>query len=75
MEAACVTCMVYVLRERGDWARAAAMSRELIAERTAVFVAEGLLGAIHAFEGKLELGAPAAHLLARHRRARATTST
>ena len=53
MEVACVTCMVYVLRERGDWSRAAAMSRELIAERTAVFVAEGLLGAIHAFEGKL----------------------
>ena len=53
VEAACVTCMVYVLRERGDWARAAAMSRELIAEGTAVFVAEGLLGAIHAFEGKL----------------------
>ena len=53
MEVACVTCMAYVLRERGDWSRAAAMSRELIAERTAVFVAEGLLGAIHAFEGKL----------------------
>ena len=53
VEAACVTCMVYVLRERGDWARAAAMSRELIAEGTAVFVAEALLGSIHAFEGKL----------------------
>ena len=53
MEVACVTCMAYVLRERGDWSRAAAMSRELIAERTAVFVAEGLLGAIHAFEGRL----------------------
>jgi DNA-binding CsgD family transcriptional regulator/tetratricopeptide (TPR) repeat protein len=53
VESACVTCMVYVLRERGDWARAAAMCRELIAERNAVFVAEGLLGAIHGFEGKL----------------------
>ena len=53
VEAACVTCMVYVLRERGDWARAAAMSRDLIAAGTAVFVAEGLLGAIHAYEGKL----------------------
>ena len=52
-EVACVTCMVYVLRERGEWSRAAAMSRELITARTAVFVAEGLLGAIHAFEGKL----------------------
>ncbi|MGZ8647964.1 MAG: ATP-binding protein, partial [Solirubrobacteraceae bacterium] len=53
VEAACVTCMAYVLRERGDWSRAAAMSRELIADGIAVFVAEGLLGAIHAFEGKL----------------------
>jgi DNA-binding CsgD family transcriptional regulator len=52
-EVACVTCIAYVLRERGEWRRAAAMSRELIAARTAVFVAEGLLGAIHAFEGKL----------------------
>ena len=55
-EVACVTCMAYVLRERGDWPRAAAMCRELIAERTAVFVAEGLLGAIHAFEGRLSSG-------------------
>jgi DNA-binding CsgD family transcriptional regulator len=52
-EVACVSCMAYVLRERGEWSRAAEMSRELIGARTAVFVAEGLLGAIHAFEGKL----------------------
>ena len=52
-EVACVTCMAYVLRERGEWPRAAQMSRELIAAGTAVFVAECLLGAIHAFEGKL----------------------
>jgi DNA-binding CsgD family transcriptional regulator len=52
-EVACVTCMAYVLRERGEWARAAEMCRELIAARSALFVAEGLLGAIHAFEGKL----------------------
>src|SRR5215216_4797270 len=51
-EVACVTCMAYVLRERGEWSRAAEMCRELIAQRTALFVAEGLLGAIHAFEGK-----------------------
>jgi predicted ATPase/DNA-binding CsgD family transcriptional regulator len=51
-EVACVTCMAYVLRERGDWARAEEMCRELIATGTAVFVAEGLLGAIRAFEGK-----------------------
>ena len=53
IEAACVTCMAYVLRERGGWARAAAMSRELIAGGTAVFVAEGMLGSIQAYEGKL----------------------
>ena len=52
-EVACVTCMAYVLRERGEWSRAAELCRELIAQRTALFVAEGLLRAIHAFEGKV----------------------
>jgi DNA-binding CsgD family transcriptional regulator len=52
-EVACVTCLVYVLRERGEWSRASALGRELIEAGTAVWVAEGLLGAIHAFEGKL----------------------
>ncbi len=51
-EVACVTCMAYVLRERGDWERAADMSREMIAAGSAVFVAEGLLGAIHAYQGR-----------------------
>ena len=51
-EVACVTCMAFVLRERGDWRRAGEMCRELIAQGTAVWVAEGLLGAIHGFEGK-----------------------
>jgi len=52
-EVACVTCLVYVLRERGEWSRAGELGRELIDADTAVWVAEGLLGAIHAFEGKL----------------------
>jgi DNA-binding CsgD family transcriptional regulator len=52
-EIACVTCLVYVLRERGEWSRAAEISRDLIAAETAVWVAEGLLGVIHAFQGKL----------------------
>jgi DNA-binding CsgD family transcriptional regulator len=52
-EVACVTCMVYVLREGGDWAEALKLGRELIAEDTAVWVAEGLIGVIHAFQGKL----------------------
>jgi len=51
-EVACVTCLVYVLRERGEWSRAAELGRELIDADTAVWVAEGLVGAIHAFEGK-----------------------
>jgi DNA-binding CsgD family transcriptional regulator len=52
-EVACVTCLVYVLRERGEWDRAGQLSRELIESGTAVWVADGLLGAIHAFQGKL----------------------
>lgn len=52
-EVACVTCLVYVLRERGEWARAEELGRELIESDTAIWVAEGLIGAIHAFEGKL----------------------
>jgi len=52
-EVACVTCLVYVLRERGEWPRAEELGRELIEDDTAVWVAEGLIGAIHAFQGKL----------------------
>ena len=50
---ACVTCMVYVLRECGDWQQALKLGRELIASETAVWVAEGLIGGIHAYQGKL----------------------
>ena len=52
-EVACVTCMVYVLRERGEWAEALSLGNELIASGTAVWVAEGLIGVIHALQGKL----------------------
>jgi DNA-binding CsgD family transcriptional regulator len=52
VEVACVSCLAYVLRERGEWRRAAEMCSELIASGTAVFVAEGLLGAIHAGQGR-----------------------
>ena len=52
VESACLTCMAYVLRERGDWQQAGAMSRDLISEGVAVWVAEGLLGAIHCYEGR-----------------------
>ena len=51
-EVACVTCLIYVLRERGEWARAAEMCRELIDAGNATWVAEGLLGTIHGFQGR-----------------------
>jgi DNA-binding CsgD family transcriptional regulator len=52
-ELACVSCMAYVLRERGEWNAAADMCREMIAAGDAVFVAEALLGSIHAHEGRV----------------------
>src|SRR5215211_33204 len=52
-EVACVTCMVYVLRECGEWKEALKLGRDLIGAGTAVWVAEGLIGVIHAFQGKL----------------------
>ena len=52
-EVACVSCMVYVLRECGEWAEALKLGRELIDSGTAVWVAEGVLGVIHAAQGKL----------------------
>jgi DNA-binding CsgD family transcriptional regulator len=52
-EVACITCLVYVLRQGGEWARAEELGRELIDADTAAWVAEGLVGTIHAFQGKL----------------------
>ena len=52
-EVACVTCMVYVLRECGEWAEALKLGRELVSSATAVWVAEGLIGVIHVHQGKL----------------------
>jgi DNA-binding CsgD family transcriptional regulator len=52
-EVACVTCMVYVLRECGEWKEALKLGRDLIGSGTAVWVAEGLIGVIHGFQGKL----------------------
>ncbi len=51
-EVACVTCLAYVLRERGEWSRASSVCHELIESERAAWVAEGLLGAIQAFQGK-----------------------
>ena len=52
-EVACVTCIVYVLRECGEWAEALRLGRELIDSDTAVWVANGILGEIYAAQGKL----------------------
>jgi DNA-binding CsgD family transcriptional regulator len=50
---ACQTCILYVLRECGEWAEALKLGRELIDAGDAIWVAEGLIGAIHAYQGKL----------------------
>jgi DNA-binding NarL/FixJ family response regulator len=52
-EVACVTCLIYVLRERGEWPEALKLGRDLIASGTAVWVVEGLIGGIHGAQGKL----------------------
>ena len=49
---ACVTCLIYVLRERGQWDDALRLCRDLIDSGTAVWVAEGLAGAIHGLQGR-----------------------
>jgi DNA-binding CsgD family transcriptional regulator len=50
---ACITCLAYVLRERGQWAEALRLCRDLIDSGTAVPVAEGLVGSIHGLQGRL----------------------
>jgi ATP/maltotriose-dependent transcriptional regulator MalT len=65
MEHTCLSCMAYVLRELGDWERAAELSAELRypgAEADVTLVADGVLGAILAFRGDLTAARP---LLAR----------
>jgi DNA-binding CsgD family transcriptional regulator len=52
-EVACMTCLVYVLRECGEWPEALGLARDLISSGTAVWVAEGLIGVIYAAQGKL----------------------
>ena len=52
-EVACVTCMVYCLRECGEWEEALKLARELISSDRAGWVAEGLVGVIHALQGRL----------------------
>ncbi|HEY6779387.1 MAG TPA: AAA family ATPase, partial [Thermoleophilaceae bacterium] len=51
-DVACVTCLIYVLRECGEWQEALRLGRELVSTDTAVWVAEGLMGGIHCYQGK-----------------------
>jgi DNA-binding CsgD family transcriptional regulator len=52
-EVACVTCMIYCLRECGEWPEALRLGQELVSAGTAVWVVEGVIGVIHALQGKL----------------------
>jgi DNA-binding NarL/FixJ family response regulator len=52
IEEACVSCIAYVLRDLGDWHEAARICRELAASGKSVFVADGLLGSINAYQGR-----------------------
>jgi ATP/maltotriose-dependent transcriptional regulator MalT len=55
LEHACLSCMAYVLRELGDWERAAELCRELQARSTdegTIVVADGMLGSILVFRGE-----------------------
>src|SRR5829696_91367 len=61
MEQTCLACMAYVLRELGDWDRAAELSEELRtpgASTDDTVVPDGILGSIHAFRGDLAAGRP-----------------
>ena len=51
-ELLCVTCMLYVLRECGEWERALEIGRDLVARDLAVWMADGLTGLIHAYRGQ-----------------------
>ena len=64
-EAGCVACMAYVLRELGEWPRALALSRELIAAHDGDgirAIADGTLGFVRGLRG--ELGPARRHLTA-----------
>ena len=52
LELETVICMVYVLRESGEWTRSEALGREQIATGRGAWLAEGLIGSIHGFRGR-----------------------
>jgi ATP/maltotriose-dependent transcriptional regulator MalT len=61
MEHTCLSCMVYVLRELGEWERSVELADDLGAggeDTDATFVADGVLGAIRAFRGEWSAARP-----------------
>jgi len=61
LEEVCLSCMAYVLRELGDWDQVVELCGDLIApdatpDRT--LVADGALGAVHAWRGRADLARP-----------------
>ena len=60
-EQACLGCMAYVLRELGDWDRAAELCRDLeagTAPPSDALVVDGILGSIHGFRGDARRARP-----------------
>ncbi len=61
VERVCRGCMAYVLRELGDWERAAELSEDLRspgARPDSTFVADSILGSIHLFRGDFSAARP-----------------
>lgn len=52
IEEACISCIAYVLRELGDWQEAGAICRDLASSGASAFIADGLVGSIHGFQGR-----------------------
>ena len=78
MEHTCLSCMAYVLRELGDWDRAAELSRRAARRRTRrpddTLVADGMLGSIHRVPRRRR-GAPGRCCCAASTPPRASTSS
>ena len=74
-ETACVTCLVYVLRERGEWPRAAEIVPRADRRRHRGLGGRGLLGVIHAFQGKFGSARRMLALVAGHLDAGSATTT
>jgi predicted ATPase/DNA-binding CsgD family transcriptional regulator len=53
--AVCMSCLAYVLAERGEWSRASEICRAMLDADQAAFVANGVLGVIRAREGRFGL--------------------